>query len=340
LTVTDVRGGTASTSTTATISPAIPLQIVQTNPVDGATNVTTNTKVAVTFSKAIDPSSVNAASFFVGDNTTGVDVSGLIQVDSSNITATFVPSRPLASGHSFSATLTTAIKNLAGNHLIGSSNFGFITGPLSYEADSLTFSVLNGTPPGAVGATSGEADSLTFSLLNGESPVLAQPTAFEVDSPTFSVHNAAPPTGSSMWRAGLRLGNVSEPTKGSKFDIRATGLALVPAQAGSRIRPEISERVSPATAEQEREQNPRIGDSNGAAKGVGTGSGSPFLNVACMTFNQSEEFVFRLGRRFGLPGSRVPISRVLPRQAWDRIRGMRTKEEKRPPRSKANRGLQ
>jgi PKD repeat protein len=195
LVVTDVRQGTSSATTTAMISSTPPPQIVQTNPINGATNVNTSANVVVTFSKAINASTVNAASFFVVDNKTTVAVPGLIQLDPSDITATFVPSQPLPSGDSFSATLTKAIEDLSGDHLPGNANFGFSTGQLPYEADSLTFSVLNGTPPpGSVGATSREIDSFTFSVLNGTPPPgSVGATSREVDSLTFSVLNGIPP---------------------------------------------------------------------------------------------------------------------------------------------------
>jgi len=327
-------GGGPSNAVNFTVS--IPLQIVQTNPPDGATNVTTNTNVVVTFSTAIDPSSVDTASFFVVNNATTVAVPGVIRMGSGNITATFVPSQPLAFGHSFFVTLTTAIKDPAGSHLPGNANFGFITGPVSYEADSLEFSVLNGTPPpgavgatsreadglafsllngtpppGAVGATSREADGLTFSLLNGVPPVPAQPAVFEVDSLTFSVQNTAPPSGSPMRRAGLRLGNVSEPTKGSTLDIPNAGLALAPTKADPRTRPELGESVSLATAEQERERNSRFGDHNNMGEGVRTWPVSPFLNVMRTAFNLS------IGR------IRIPIRkalRITARQGHDQTR--------------------
>jgi PKD repeat protein len=224
LTVTDIRGGTNSASTTVTISRVIPPQLVQTTPANGATNVKTSADIVVTFSKAIDPKSVNAASFSLVDNKATAAVAGAIQLDVSGITATFVPSQPLASGDSFSVTLTTAITDLAGNHLAGKTGFGFSTGPQSYEADSLTFSVLNGTaPPGSAGATAREADSLTFSVLNGTPPFPAQPTASEVDSITFSVHNTAPSSKASASHAGPAEPNGREPSKNSNLDISKGG---------------------------------------------------------------------------------------------------------------------
>lgn len=62
--------------------------------------------------------------------------------------------------------------------------------PTMLEADSLTVSLLNATTPPPQ-STVPEADSLTFSLLNGTTPP-APPTVFETDSLTFSVVNTAP----------------------------------------------------------------------------------------------------------------------------------------------------
>jgi len=192
------------------------LQIVQTNQVNGASNVPTNVNVAVTFSGAIDPSTVGLASFFIADTTTGLPISGLIKMDPIYTIATFVPTAPLTIGHSFSVTLITAIKDQTGNSLLGNASFGFTTGRVSQQADSVTFSLLNGAtpppPPVPMEADSltfsllnggpappppgpGEADSLTFSLLNGETPPGA--TVYEADSLTFSLHNLAPKSSST-----------------------------------------------------------------------------------------------------------------------------------------------
>jgi hypothetical protein len=62
--------------------------------------------------------------------------------------------------------------------------------PTPMEAESLTFSLLNGTAPPLVGTNTHEADSFTISLLNGSAPPVS-PTVFEVDSLTFSVQNTA-----------------------------------------------------------------------------------------------------------------------------------------------------
>jgi len=158
-----------SSFTTGTTLDKTAPQVVSTNPVNGAGNVPTSVNVAVTFNKAIDPSSVLPTGFYIVDTTASLPIDGLIQVDSDNITATLIPSALLPAGRSFSVFLTTAIKDLAGNNLRGNFNFGFTTGPVTLETDSATLSLLNTTSPVPT-STQGEVDSLTFSLLNGTSP--------------------------------------------------------------------------------------------------------------------------------------------------------------------------
>src|SRR5271157_3460001 len=196
-----------SSFTTGTSLDQNPPQIVQTSPINGASNVPVTASVVVTFSIAIDPSSVTSTSFTVVDLTSGSPVAGTIQLDASNIPATFVPSQQLDLNHSFSVTLTTDIRDLAaGNHLPANANFGFTTGSISFEADSMTFSLMNGTSVQG-GPAQAEADSVTFSLMNGSSSGQGGPVQGEADSLTFSLMN-----GSSSGQGGPTQGEADSLT--------------------------------------------------------------------------------------------------------------------------------
>jgi hypothetical protein len=188
-----------SSFTTGSSQDATLPQIATTSPVNGASNVPANTTVVVTFSKAIDPASVTAASFTITDTTANLAVAGAIQVDATNTMATFVPSQPLTVGDFFAVTLTTSIKDQAGNALPGNASFGFTTGEIAEEMDSVTFSLLNGSPP-PNSAGSMEADSLTFSVLNG-SPSSNSSGVLEADSLTFSVLNGTSPVSTGTIQA-------------------------------------------------------------------------------------------------------------------------------------------
>ncbi len=91
-----------------------------TAPGDNATGVPTNTLLMVAFSEAMDPSTVTSATFTVAG------VSG--NVTASSTTATFAPSTALAFDTLYVATLSTGVKDLAGNPLAAPHSWTFTTG--------------------------------------------------------------------------------------------------------------------------------------------------------------------------------------------------------------------
>lgn len=94
--------------------------VVVTLPADAASSVPTNTRITAAFSEAMSASSVNATTFKVTDTTLGTSVSGAVTYVASSRTAIFTPStRPLAGGDQFTATISAAATDLAGNGLAG-----------------------------------------------------------------------------------------------------------------------------------------------------------------------------------------------------------------------------
>jgi hypothetical protein len=87
-----------------------PWEIVSTNPVNGAANVPVTTLIAAAFSTDIDPSTVNTATFKVSPRVTGL-------VGYENQTAGFFLSSNLAWSTTYTATITTGVRDLAGNSL-------------------------------------------------------------------------------------------------------------------------------------------------------------------------------------------------------------------------------
>jgi hypothetical protein len=94
--------------------------VVVTLPADAASSVPTNTRITAAFSEAMAASSVNATTFKVTDTTLGTPVPGSVTYVASSRTATFTPTtRPLAGGDHFTATISAAATDLAGNGLAG-----------------------------------------------------------------------------------------------------------------------------------------------------------------------------------------------------------------------------
>ena len=124
-TVTDSAGNTITGSTIVVTVNDIPPTVISTSPANGATGVATNSTINATFSKNIYPSTVTASTFIVTMGTAGVTVPG--SVSCSGSTATFNSSSSLNPGTTYTATVTTGIKDLAGTALAFNYNWSFTT---------------------------------------------------------------------------------------------------------------------------------------------------------------------------------------------------------------------
>ncbi|MBJ6749003.1 Ig-like domain-containing protein [Geomonas anaerohicana] len=91
------------------------------SPLSGATNVSVATTISVTFSEAINASTISTSSFTVGG------VSGTVSYNPATWVATFTPSAPLANSTTYTVSLGTAIQDLSGNALAGTRTWSFTT---------------------------------------------------------------------------------------------------------------------------------------------------------------------------------------------------------------------
>ena len=119
------------TFNTAAVGDTIAPTVTVVNPLDGSTGICLTKVVSATFSEAMDPATVNAASFFVTDR--GADVPGTVTYDAASQTARFVPSNAtgLAASRTFIATIVAGaagVKDLAGNPLAVNRVWSFTTG--------------------------------------------------------------------------------------------------------------------------------------------------------------------------------------------------------------------
>ena len=113
----------AWTFTTGVPPDLTPPNVVSTVPAAGAIGVAVGGALTATFSEAMDPATLTAASFTLRAG--AVDVAG--SVAASGTTATFTPAAPLAHATVYTATLTTAAKDLAGNALAAPATWTFTT---------------------------------------------------------------------------------------------------------------------------------------------------------------------------------------------------------------------
>lgn len=98
-------------------SPAV----LATAPADNAKRVSLNTVITATFSEAMDPATLNDATFVV--TRAGLPVAGAVSY--ANNTAAFTPTGGLAMDALYTAAITTGAKDLAGNPLSANFNWSF-----------------------------------------------------------------------------------------------------------------------------------------------------------------------------------------------------------------------
>jgi hypothetical protein len=113
-------------TTGATVDTAAPT-VVSTLPVNSATNVDSNGSISATFSEAMDVSTIITANFTVAAGAT--PVAGTVVYDVPNKKAVFAPASILTVGTLYTATVTTGVKDIAGNPLAANKVWTFTTAP-------------------------------------------------------------------------------------------------------------------------------------------------------------------------------------------------------------------
>ncbi|HWR81745.1 MAG TPA: ice-binding family protein [Candidatus Deferrimicrobium sp.] len=132
-----------------------PPTVLSTNPINGATGVAVTN---ATFSEPMLASSISPTSFTVkGPGVT--PVAGAVSYDAANNRALFVPSSDLAPATSFTATITTLAKDVAGNALASNYVWSFTTLAAAVDqlpvplASTVNYAVLAGATITNTGAT-------------------------------------------------------------------------------------------------------------------------------------------------------------------------------------------
>ncbi len=158
-----------------TVSAAAPT-VTHTSPLYAATGTATNAKILVTFSKAMDPTTITTSTFTLKHGTTSD--SGTVSY--TGVTATFAPSSNLAANTLYTATITTGAKDSGGHALAVNFVWSFTTGQL---ADTTPPTVISTSPVVAVPVNS--AISATFS--KAMDPATITTTTFTITQGATSV---------------------------------------------------------------------------------------------------------------------------------------------------------
>jgi len=153
-----------------------------TDPLDNATGVAQNKVIALTFSGAMDPTSITSSTFMLKQGTTSVAGS----VAYSGTTATFTPTTVLAANTLYTATVTTGVKDLSGNAILANKVWSFTTVVLP---EVVSTDPLNN----AVGVAQNKVVAVTFSKAMDASTITS--STFILMQGTTSVAGAVAYTG-------------------------------------------------------------------------------------------------------------------------------------------------
>ena len=104
-------------------SPFLPA-VNATSPAEGGGGVHLDAAVTATFNEELDGASINATTFTLKNGATAVP--GVVSY--AGVTATLVPASPLAENTTFTATLTTGVRDLDGDRMAHSKTWVFTTG--------------------------------------------------------------------------------------------------------------------------------------------------------------------------------------------------------------------
>jgi hypothetical protein len=139
----------------------VPPTVVASSPANGAAGVQPNSPITMTFSEAMDASTITAANVTLKLTSSGSTVSGTVAYNPATLTATFTPSASLAFGTGYTLAVSTAAKDASGNSLAAVFSAAFTT---AGAPDTTAPSVVSITPAnGAAGVSVNTAISVQFS---------------------------------------------------------------------------------------------------------------------------------------------------------------------------------
>jgi hypothetical protein len=155
--------------TTGSSADAVPPTITVTNPGSAILNVSLNKTINATFSKAMNPTTITNATFFVAvAGVGGASVDGTVTYDPNSQIATFTPVANLTAGAQYTATVSNLVMDLSGNALAS----GAAPNPWTFTTGStvgLTLPDLGAASTfGSFGGGAGITNTGTSTVINGD----------------------------------------------------------------------------------------------------------------------------------------------------------------------------
>jgi len=167
------------TFTTGTVPDNTPPSVSSVNPVNGAVNASRSADIEIVFSESMDTSTMKAANIMIrdpGNNT----ISGELTYNTGNKKAVFNPASDLVYNTLYTVTVTTDVKDLAGNNMASQFDSSFRT-----EPDTTPPTVTSTLPAdGATNVALGTKITAVFS--ESMDPATVNDTTFLIDGGTVA----------------------------------------------------------------------------------------------------------------------------------------------------------
>jgi len=184
---------------TFTTGTSIAPTVISTDPANNASGVALNKIIGATFSTAMSPASISTSTFTLKQGST--PVSGAVTY--AGTTASFTPATNLISGTTYTATITTGARDIAGDSLSNNYVWTFTTtgalGPLPIDLRSVaSFGIMAG-----VGVSNNAGPSKVINLNVGISPgvrssITGFPPATIVNGTMYASDDISPPGVAAM----------------------------------------------------------------------------------------------------------------------------------------------
>lgn len=177
------------------------------SPADAATGLAVSANVTGTFSEAMDPTTINSTTFTLTDSA-GVTVPAAVSYDGTSKTATLNPDADLKNDATYTATITTEVKDTSGNALASNKVWSFKTAAATSATSATSETVtLTATADSYVSSGSTGSNYGTASVLG----VDARPT--EISYLKFDLGTYA---GRTITEATLQLRATSSGSSGTQ----------------------------------------------------------------------------------------------------------------------------
>lgn len=183
-TVTVTKGTTVShniqMTANGTTPDTTPPTVSSSSPANGATGIAVSSAISVTFSEAMDCSTITTSSFTLKDSSNNA-VAGSITT-CNGAAATFTPSANLGSNKTYTATITTGVMDAAGNAMTNSYSWSFTTNATTSGTTAMVSGTIlrHGSTIPVIGATVSVGNISATTNSNGQFQLSLPPGTYQI----------------------------------------------------------------------------------------------------------------------------------------------------------------